>query len=97
MVGRRAQVFVSHLRERQRRHEIQPEQPVGRTPVEALRLRAGPEVLGEHAFHEAKNQLGMAQYQVRVWCGWHLHKSLCCLAMLFLLWEQIRTSTVIPR
>ena len=37
----------------------------------------------EHAFHEAKSQLGMAQYQVRVWQGWHHHISLVCLALLF--------------
>lgn len=37
----------------------------------------------EHAFHEAKSQLGMAQYQVRVWRGWHHHISLVCLALLF--------------
>lgn len=50
----------------------------------------------EHAFHEAKSQLGMAQYQVRVWRGWHHHMSLCCLAMLFLLREQVRTAESIP-
>lgn len=37
----------------------------------------------EHAFHEAKSQIGMAQYQVRVWKGWHHHISLACLALLF--------------
>ena len=30
----------------------------------------------EHAFHEAKSQLGMAQYQVRVWRGWHHHMTM---------------------
>ena len=50
----------------------------------------------EHAFHEAKSQLGMAQYQVRVWRGWHHHMALSCLAMLFLLKEQIRTESAIP-
>ena len=37
----------------------------------------------EHAFHEAKSQLGMAQYQVRVWEGWHHHMSLVSMALLF--------------
>lgn len=50
----------------------------------------------EHAFHEAKSQLGMAQYQVRVWRGWHHHMSLSSLAMLFLLKEQIRVGVGIP-
>ena len=50
----------------------------------------------EHAFHEAKSQLGMAQYQVRVWRGWHHHIALSCLAMLFLLREQLRTTATMP-
>jgi SRSO17 transposase len=37
----------------------------------------------EHAFHEAKSQLGMAQYQVRMWKGWHHHMALICMALLF--------------
>ncbi len=37
----------------------------------------------EHAFHEAKSQLGMAQYQVRVWDGWHHHMALVCMGLLF--------------
>ncbi|MCC5022596.1 MAG: hypothetical protein J6386_07265 [Candidatus Synoicihabitans palmerolidicus] len=37
----------------------------------------------EHAFHEAKSQLGMAQYQVRVWPSWHHHMALVAMAMLF--------------
>lgn len=50
----------------------------------------------EHAFHEAKSQLGMAQYQVRVWRGWHHHMALSALAMLFMLKEQIRTQQDAP-
>ena len=37
----------------------------------------------EHAFHEAKSQLGMAQYQVRVWKGWHHHMAMVAMALLF--------------
>lgn len=37
----------------------------------------------EHAFHEAKSQLGMAQYQVRVWQGWHHHMALVSMALWF--------------
>jgi SRSO17 transposase len=50
----------------------------------------------EHAFHEAKSQLGMAQYQVRVWRGWHHHMALVCLAMLFVLSEKLRSSASVP-
>lgn len=42
----------------------------------------------EHAFHEAKNELGMAQYQVRVWQGWHHHMALICLATVFMAKEK---------
>jgi SRSO17 transposase len=43
----------------------------------------------EHAFREAKDCLGMAQYQVRKWNGWHHHMALVMLAMNFLLKEQL--------
>jgi SRSO17 transposase len=43
----------------------------------------------EHALREAKDCLGMAQYQVRKWNGWHHHMALVMLAMSFLLKEQL--------
>jgi hypothetical protein len=43
----------------------------------------------EHAFREAKDGLGMAQYQVRQWRGWHHHMALVLLAMSFLLKERL--------
>jgi len=45
----------------------------------------------EHAFHEAKSQLGMAQYQVRVWQGWHHHMALVSMATVFMVREKRRT------
>ena len=55
-----------------------------------------------HAFHEAKSQLGMAQYQVRVWKGWHHHMALEALATVFMAREQARNfrqppATELPR
>jgi hypothetical protein len=50
----------------------------------------------EHNFHEAKSQLGMAQYQVRVWRGWHHHMALVALATLFVLQQKKKTKTVLP-
>jgi hypothetical protein len=50
----------------------------------------------EHAFQEAKSQLGMAQYQVRVWRGWHHHMALVALAMLFTLGEQSKSKPHAP-
>lgn len=50
----------------------------------------------ENAFHEAKSQLGMAQYQVRVWQGWHHHMALTCLAMIFMVREKRRNHPKYP-
>jgi len=44
----------------------------------------------EHAFREAKSQLGMAQYQVRVWKGWHHHMAMVAMALLFS--QKLRTT-----
>ena len=44
----------------------------------------------EHAFHDAKSQLGMAQYQVRVWRGWHHHMAMVAMALLFS--QKLRTT-----
>ena len=50
----------------------------------------------EHSFHEAKNELGMAQYQVRVWKGWHHHMALICLATVFMAKEKQRSKSTVP-
>jgi len=39
----------------------------------------------ERAFEDAKGELGMADYEVRGWLGWHHHMTMVLLAMLFLL------------
>jgi SRSO17 transposase len=43
----------------------------------------------ERAFQDAKSELGMAQYEVRTWKGWHHHMALVCLAQLFVLKERL--------
>lgn len=50
----------------------------------------------EHAFHEAKQDLGMSQYQVRVWQGWHHHMALVCLSTLFTAKEKQRCKETLP-
>lgn len=52
-------------------------------PLVYYASRQGQRYFIEHAFHEAKSQLGMAQYQVRLWKGWHHHMALVCMALLF--------------
>lgn len=43
----------------------------------------------EHAFEEAKSEVGMAEYQVRGWTAWHHHIALVMMAMLFLTKQRI--------
>jgi SRSO17 transposase len=50
----------------------------------------------ERAFQDAKGELGMAQYEVRTWRGWHHHLALVCLAMLFVLKERILATPHTP-
>lgn len=50
----------------------------------------------ERAFQDAKSELGMADYEVRSWKGWHHHMALVCLALLFTLKERIAHSESVP-
>ena len=43
----------------------------------------------ERNFEDAKNEVGLSDYQVRKWTGWHHHHAVVMMAMLFLLREQI--------
>ena len=43
----------------------------------------------ERAFQDAKTSLGMADYQMRGWYGWHHHMSMVMLAMKFVSNEKI--------
>lgn len=50
----------------------------------------------ERAFQDAKSELGMADYEVRGWTGWHHHMALVCLALVFTLKERIAHVQSIP-
>lgn len=50
----------------------------------------------EHAFGQAKSELGMDQYQVRKWQGWHHHMAMVCIAYLFSLKEQLLAESEVP-
>lgn len=43
----------------------------------------------ERAFEDAKSACGMADYQVRVWNGWHHHMALVMVALMFLAKERL--------
>jgi len=50
----------------------------------------------ERAFQDAKSELGMAQYEVRTWKGWHHHMALVALAMLFVTKERLLAQESAP-
>lgn len=69
--------------------------PEGKALVEYAKAQ-GQRYWIEHAFHEAKSQLGMAQYQVRVWKGWHHHMAMVCMAQLFVETHKKAVSEEVP-
>ena len=54
------------------------------TPVAALARVAGTRWVIEEGFERAKGEVGLDQYEVRSWAGWHRHVTLCLLAHAFL-------------
>jgi hypothetical protein len=43
----------------------------------------------ERDFQNCKSELGMSDYQVRKWLGWHHHHTIVLMALLFMLQEKI--------
>lgn len=64
--------------------------------LERLAYMQGQRFWIERAFEDAKGTLGMADYQLRKWRGWHHHMSLVLLAHLFLLRERIFNAEAFP-
>ncbi len=50
----------------------------------------------ERTFDDAKNELGMSDYQIRKWNGWHHHHALVFMASLFLLQQRIEYEQEAP-
>ena len=50
----------------------------------------------ERTFDDGKNELGLSDYQVRKWKGWHHHHAIVIMAMLFMLKEQIDKESLYP-
>lgn len=55
------------------------------TNIEKLGQMSASRYWIERALQDAKGELGMADYQVRGWTGWHHHMTMTILGMLFLL------------
>ena len=60
------------------------------TAFAELATRQGQRYFVERVFEEAKSQLGMGEYQVRKWRGWHHHMALVGIAMAFAFEERLR-------
>jgi SRSO17 transposase len=60
------------------------------TPLPELVRVLGMRWLIECCFEEGKGELGLDQYEVRSWCGWHHHMTLVLLAHHFLVRVQQR-------
>jgi hypothetical protein len=50
----------------------------------------------EASFHRGKGEVGMDEYQVRTWPGWHHHMALSLLAVWFLITETHRGQSLTP-
>lgn len=58
------------------------------TNQEKLARWQGQRYFVERAFEDGKSQLGMGEYQVRLWLAWETHMVLVGLAMVFALEER---------
>lgn len=62
--------------------------PAETAPTQIVKQACGRHFI-ERSFQDAKSQVGMGDYQLRGWLGWHHHMALVTLAMLFLLQERM--------
>jgi SRSO17 transposase len=60
------------------------------TPLETLALVSGCRIRVEEYFEDGKMYLGMAQYEVRSWAGWHHHMALVAVAHLLVSRVRLR-------
>ncbi len=66
------------------------------TSVEKLARMQGQRYWIERSFEDGKSEVGMGDYQVRGWRGWHHHMTLVMMAMLFLLKERMENNKSHP-
>jgi SRSO17 transposase len=59
-------------------------------PLTALTRAHGARHRGEEVFEEGKGEVGLGQYEVRGWVGWHHHMTLSLLALWFISRERQR-------
>jgi len=68
----------------------------GELPLREVLFRQMQRYWVERAFQETKEQLGLAQYQVRSWRAWHHYIALSMMALHFILETQIQEAEALP-
>ena len=61
-----------------------------------IAARQGQRVFVERIFEEGKNQMGMGDYQVRSWEGFHKHITLCFLAFYYVAYQKLKYEEDLP-
>ena len=67
------------------------------TPLTTFAWVSGMRWPIETCFENGKQEIGLGDYQVRSWTGWHHHMTLCILAHFFLVRLQIRLKDAAPQ
>ena len=69
---------------------------LSKTRIERLAYMQAQRYWVERAFQEAKSELGMSDYQIRKWNGWHHHMALVMMALSFIVKERIKNKIEYP-
>jgi SRSO17 transposase len=67
-----------------------------KTPLVRLAYMQGERYFVEKSFKECKNQVGMGDYQVRSWDGFHRHMALCMMALNFMMEQKKELKKDLP-
>lgn len=62
---------------------------ISKTTLEQLVIMQAQRYFVERSFQEAKQDIGMSEYQVRGWLAWHHHIALCIMAQGYILEEKL--------
>jgi SRSO17 transposase len=78
------------------RHKYSLSNAQAQTPWQRLGYMQAQRFWIERSFQDAKSELGMADYEVRSWRGWHHHMALVCMAQLFVTQERLLYASETP-
>ena len=67
------------------------------TPLATFVWLSGMRWPVETCFEHSKQEIGLGDYQIRSWTGWHHHMTLCILAHTFLVRMQLRLKDKAPK